>query len=192
MKLKHRILQIIGDIKIQKWPPFIYYAPEDYYSVSGQDTEDVHRIIKKGDIVLRGYDDYLDNIFIPGDFSHSGIYTGDGKVIHAVAQGVIQCSLTDFMRCDKFCLVRPVKGQKLAIQRAKTWLGRAYDYDFKSQNSAFYCHQLVAQCYLQLQPNKEVPYFRFIRFTSLDPVYLAQSFLTNPNFNIITKKGKLQ
>jgi len=42
-------------------------------------------VIKPGDLILRAYECYLDGLFIPGTYTHTGIYIGDGKVIHAVA-----------------------------------------------------------------------------------------------------------
>ena len=59
--------------------------------------------------MLRGYDNYLDGYFIddPHGYSHGAIYVGDGKIIHAVAQGVSEIDVLDFMRCDRICVLRP-------------------------------------------------------------------------------------
>ena len=187
-KLKQKFLTVFGDIKVQKWPPFLHYCPGDYYRVTGRDTDTIRQLLKPGDLLLRGYKDYLDGFFIPGKYSHTGVYAGNGKVIHAVAQGVCQCSLTDYLRCDKICVLRPKKGQKIALQRIHKWLGTPYDFDFKSDNGALYCHELAAQAYKELGVHKQVPYLGILRFKHLSTTYLAQSFLQNPNFNVVYQK----
>jgi cell wall-associated NlpC family hydrolase len=55
-------------------------------------------VIWPGDIVLRGYNHYLDGKFIPDPlkYSHGAIYVGDNTLIHAVAEGVSTVNIVDF------------------------------------------------------------------------------------------------
>jgi len=76
---------------------------------------------------VRGYTMYLDGKFIPGYFSHAGLYLGEvteadrtlaperhrGRVepgrqmvIHAVAEGVGMVDVLDFARCDRLAVLR--------------------------------------------------------------------------------------
>jgi len=120
------ILKVFGDIKVFKWPLFIVYDPGSY-KVKGRDAREILDIVQPGDILLRGYDNYLDGLFIPGKFSHAGLYVGEvtdtdlhklsndsnelfhtGKqmVVHAMAEGVFIQDVLDFARTDRMVILR--------------------------------------------------------------------------------------
>lgn len=82
--LKKKFLSFFGDLKYFKYPFFLVYDPGSY-KVKGYHTREVLALLQPGDIILRGYDSYVDGLFIPGAYSHTGLYVGDGKMIHAVA-----------------------------------------------------------------------------------------------------------
>jgi len=147
-------------------------------------------IIQDGDIIMRGYDCFLDGLLIPGKYSHTGIYIGDGKMIHAVAEGVSEMDIIDFLRCDRFCLMRPLKEQETAIKRAKEFLEKKtpYDFDFENWNNKMYCHEFVAQCYYGLDLVKKVPSL-FNGAIKGKPSWLAESFVTSPDFSLILEMG---
>jgi hypothetical protein len=123
-----------GDILVYRWPMFLLYNPAGY-RVRGEDVRALLDCVVPGDILVRGYDHYLDGWVIPGYFSHCGIYLGDlnsgeveaivgahepkhpvgarprkmlksGVVIHALAEGVIIEDLIDFCRCDYMAALR--------------------------------------------------------------------------------------
>ena len=120
-------LKVFGDIKVFKWPMFLIYDPGSY-QVKGQDMLDVLNIVQPGDILLRGYNNYLDGYFIPGYFSHVGFYVGQVKdedkdkvilpegtelfqsgeqmVVHAMAEGVFVQDVLDFCRADRMLIIR--------------------------------------------------------------------------------------
>lgn len=138
--MKHRksllgkVLTIFGDIKVYKWPMFIIYAPRGY-AVRGIDCREAITEAQPGDLLLRGYVDYLDGYFIPGFFSHAGTYVGNlttddlveaegidaqalfepgpQMVIHAKAEGVLCEDLLDFCRTDRMAILRLPKTVKL-------------------------------------------------------------------------------
>ena len=80
-KIKKLFLNILGDIKVYRFPFFMIYDPTTFL-IKGYHTRQAINAIQTGCIVLRGYKCYADGFFIPGDFSHSGIYVGDGMMIH--------------------------------------------------------------------------------------------------------------
>lgn len=182
MRLKEKLLRIFGDIKIQKWPPFLYYEPGDYYKVSGADSARIAELVQPGDILLRGYRNYLDGVFIPGEYSHTGVYIGNGLVTHAVAEGVCSVNLFDFLRCDRVMVLSPVGGVDKALERLEKWKGARYDFDFTGGNEAFYCHELAALAYQELDIRKVVPYLGIFRFCRMEKKYLAESFIESPDF----------
>ena len=135
--LKKIFLTILGDIKIFKFPLFIIYDPSTF-RVKGYHTRLAMEMLKPGDIILRRYRMYLDGAFIPGKYSHTGVYIGDGKVIHAVAEGVSKIDIIDFLRCDGFCILRQndVNAALNAVKYVESVLGEKgqYDFDFKEDN----------------------------------------------------------
>ncbi|MDQ2938774.1 MAG: hypothetical protein M3R67_14940 [Acidobacteriota bacterium] len=128
-----RFLTVFGDLKIFKWPLFFLYDPGSYL-VKGEDMREVIRLTKPGDILLRGYTNYLDGYFIPGYFSHVGLFlgkvdsnsldsiwsdeyapldhvksfckSGEQMVIHSMAEGVFMEDLLNFCRCDYMAILR--------------------------------------------------------------------------------------
>lgn len=73
--------------------------------------------VRPGDILLRRYDNYLDGYFIPGRFSHSGVYIGDGLIVHAMSSGVQKIDIIDFLRCDGFAILRTYNAEAAAKRR---------------------------------------------------------------------------
>ncbi|MEZ5535614.1 MAG: YiiX/YebB-like N1pC/P60 family cysteine hydrolase [Thiolinea sp.] len=129
-RLQSGFLRMFGNIKYYPWPLFFIYDPKGY-QVRGYEVREVINCIQPGDIVLRGYDKYLSGAFIPGYFSHAGLYVGPVKaedalqidpplseqqqdyfvpgeqmVIHAMAQGVFMEDIIDFCRCDRMLILR--------------------------------------------------------------------------------------
>ena len=181
---KSKFLNVFSDIKVNKYPLWLQYSPQGYM-VKGQQTLEIMKIIKPGDILGRNYVDYLDNKFIPGNYKHSGIYVGNNKVIHAIAEGVSEINLIDFLRCDGICVLRPKKGSRNAIRRAKQWLGKPFDFDFVSGNDKFYCHELLGKAYEEFNIQKYYPELFGVKIIFVQKKYQFDSFLTNENFEKI-------
>jgi len=158
-KVYNGFLNFFGDLKVFKYPMFIIYDPGSYL-VKGEDIRQVINLIKPGDILVRGYINYLDGYFIPGFFSHAGLYlgevkesdsvfvkqgqdsrfrTGEQMVIHSMAEGVFMEDIINFCRCDYMIILRrnPDKesdaGKKLVFEDVfKAALKNlGNEYDFK-------------------------------------------------------------
>lgn len=153
-KLKSKVLTIFGDLKIYKFPFFLIYNPKGY-KVKGDDIREINNNIKPGDIIARKYDAYLDGFFIPSKYSHTGIYIGDNKIIHMIAEGCICDDIIEFCKTDYICILRPKKGVKKAIERANKiykFQKSQYDFDFNNKNGnlKLYCHEFTRYCYKEL------------------------------------------
>lgn len=202
-KLWGKFLTMFGDIKIFKYPFWVVYDP-DYFKMSGEKILDAMDTLKPGDVLLRGYDHYLDGVFISlnkpydlesgqkcigngGDYSHGAIYIGNNQIIHAVAPNVDIVSTIEFMECDRICILRPRKGAKRAIARAKKFLKDkiSYDYAFSRGNGAsqLYCFELAAECYKELNTPlyKTKSFFGLIQKT----VFLARSFKDSKDYEVV-------
>lgn len=197
-ELASKFLLFFGDIKIFRFPFWIVYDPDDY-QITGKNVKDIIDIIQPGDIILRGYNRYLDGKFIPSfpnnkigkGFSHGAIYIGDFQIIHAVGEGVSQISMFDFLQCDRIAIFRPRSGQTKAIKIAKKFLKENVPYDFAFQRnaSALYCFELCAECYPNLKfPTKTVSkLFGLIR---KHDVYVAQSFIESTDVELVYCNNK--
>ena len=177
---------------------FLVYDPCGY-DVKASGIRKAMSLAKKGDIFVRRYRNYLDGYFIPGRFSHSGIYVGAGTIIHAMSDGVQKIDILDFLRCDGFAILRPCEkeGRDLAAiidkaaHIANSYLGNGYDFEFKieepdaKRTENVYCHELSRKCYPDLditmiRPSLWNGMIRFKRET-----YLAQSFFDSPDMELV-------
>ena len=188
-KLKQILLTIFGDIKVFRWPLWIVYDP-DMYGMTGSKIRAVLDIIKPGDIVLRGYRHYADGYFIPGKYSHSGIYIGDNMVVHAVSDGVSKIDILDFLMCDVCCVLRPKSPEaaKHAVEKVQSYIGTAYDFDFSKGDKALYCHELVAISYFpNVKVERYIPVILGGLIKGKHKVFLAQSFTDSQDFEMVFK-----
>ena len=151
------------------------------YKVKGEHYRQAIKVLKPGYVIGRGYDDYLDGYFIPGDYSHTSICVSnnneEASVIHSMAPGVFKQDLIDFLRCDRFVIFKPKSGLKKAVNIAKTLVGRKYDFDFRAGNNSYYCHEMVAECF----PCLNIPKFKSYG----KETYTIQSFINSSDFEIV-------
>jgi hypothetical protein len=126
-KLRNGALRIFGNIKIFPYPMFVLYDPGSYL-IKGDEMRELMSKIQAGDIVIRGFNNYIDGYFIPGFFSHAGQYLGkvskedlqkvdpdvkqnlivEGEqiVIHSMSRGVFMEDVLNFCRCDYMVVLR--------------------------------------------------------------------------------------
>ena len=184
-----QLLTIIGNTKIFKTPCFVQYSTEEYdYKVRGNEIRELCSQLKPGDVVIRGYDHYLDSWLIPGEYSHCGVYIGENIIIHALSEGIKEIDVIDFIQCDRVMILRPKSGMKSAISFVKKNIGGKYDFKFNSSDSSeFYCFELAAKAYktLSIEPHT-VEVFGF-KLEFLTKKYIAESFITSPDFKLIAE-----
>lgn len=182
-----QLLTIIGNTKIYKTPCFVHYSTEEYdYKLRGNEIRDVCKKLKIGDIILRGYDHYLDGWLIPGKYSHCGVYIGNNTIIHATSKGIKEIDTIDFMQCDRVIVMRPKSGMKAAVEFVKEHIGDGYDFKFNSSDSSeFYCFELAAKAYkdLNIQPYTVEAFGFALEF--LTKKYIDESFINSPDFSCV-------
>ena len=122
-----KLLTVFSDIKVSKWPLFMVYRPRNF-AIKGNHTREVLKRVKPGDILVRSFNGYLNNYFIPGTFKHVGFYlgevtenhlkqfaevenptqfkTGRQMVIYALGDKIVLEDLIDFCRCDGLAVMR--------------------------------------------------------------------------------------
>lgn len=159
--LWNSLIMKLSHLMLYRYPPFLIVRP-DLYAFKGKDyirlMDLVDRgILMPGDIILRKSFSSITSGFIPGPYSHAGLYVGEGEegypaVIHAMSDGVDLISLYDFCRTDDLKVVRPKHLPKGILQgvvrKAYQYLGTPYDFDFSySDDRKLYCFELVGRCY---------------------------------------------
>jgi len=141
--LKKEVLAGLGSIEIKT-----------KYKLLPEDIETLLTKVKPGDVVLVGNLDELSSVAIDTDGSkltHAMLYLGGGELIHATKNGVVVERMTDLVsHYETFVLARSVDPVKsaLAIDKAKEFIGRPYDFDFEdNSDDSLYCTELVAKSY---------------------------------------------
>jgi hypothetical protein len=186
-KLWSKFLTAFGNVKIFKWPLFLVYDPDDF-QVTGDKVLDIMDTLWPGDIVLRGFNHYLDGKFIPDPlkYSHGAIYVGDSKLIHAVAEGVSEINIVDFCQCDRIAIFRPKKHKSQAIAKAKKFLEDKvpYDFGYERGTSALFCFELCGECYDKLDiPKCTASYF--FGLVKREDLFLASSFFKSKDMTCV-------
>lgn len=181
-ELKAKFLTMFGNLKMFKWPMFLIYDPT-FHQVTGQKILQILDVLQPGDVILRGYTNYVDGWFVPGDYSHGAVYVGDNQIVHAIAKGVSTIDVVEFCMCDRICILRPSRNQTSALKTAKKLAKEKvpYDFGFKRGTSALYCFELCAECYkkFDIKPKIAKAFFGLLKKKN---VYLAESLLECPDF----------
>lgn len=155
--------------------------------MTGEKTAQVLKVLRPGDVVIRGFKHYADGKFIPSKagWSHGAIYVGDWKIIHAISSGVQYIDAIEFARCDRLAVLRPRKYAKSAIKKAEKFAedNVPYDFSFKRGASALYCFELCGECYSKLDVQKKT--VKTLFGLCRKNVYLAESFLESPDFELV-------
>lgn len=184
-KLWSKFLTAFGNIRLSKYIPWIYYDTSDP-KVTGETIMKLIDILEPGDIVLRGWDSYLDSMFIRGDYSHAGIYIGNNMIVHAVSPTVCKTSIIDFSLCDRVCVIRPNKYNKTAVKIAKQFVKDKIPYDFDfciNDSNALFCFELAVRSY----PKIKFQSFKISKFFGLikKNVYFADSFRLSKDAKLV-------
>ncbi|WP_207496982.1 hypothetical protein [Aridibaculum aurantiacum] len=99
----------------KKFPLFLYYDPFGRrHKFSVRKAAHLIHYLKKGDIILRRHENYLDSLLLTqaSYFTHAGICSGFNSrglpiIVHAIGKtGVDHANYYDFMRCDDVAILR--------------------------------------------------------------------------------------
>lgn len=187
-----RFLTQFGKIKIMTFSfiPILAYESKPYV-VNGYDMDRITKIVEPGDILLRGYDCYLDGKFIPDrlGYSHAGVYAGNNEVIHAAAPCIQTIHILDFCQSDRIMILRNREHAKKSVEIVKSKIGIPYDFNYEDDVDKMYCFELAAKSY----PDIEIEEFEVKKFFGLVKrrCYLAKSLYENGSFEKIFERNLL-
>lgn len=108
------------------------------------------KIIEKGDLILVGDFKSISGLFIGDFFTHSLLYIGKGKCVHANPKGVERMLFKDiFKKYDTFSILRPniEKDREKVIAKtirfARRQLGQPYDLFLEGIDYGYFCTNLI-------------------------------------------------
>ena len=121
-----------------------------------KDPIKIKKNLRKGDIILIGDLETAFSAFIDEPITHSLIYVGNNKVIHAIAEGVEKARLEDILKSSTTLIILRIpkngfnrrKIVRKAIFYAKKQIGKPYNFKFENKHDRFFCSQLVNESYL--------------------------------------------
>lgn len=112
--------------------------------------------LQPGDVMVTRKEHSLTNYFLPGYWPHAALYIGEGRVIEALADGVHERSIDSPFSVDAIATIRPQLEAELiaqAIQRARTHVGKPYDFDFDfTRADRMVCTEVVYRSYEGIGP----------------------------------------
>lgn len=206
--IKQGLLHTMGNVRIYNRPLWFVFNPKGY-QIKARQIRKALAVLQPGDVVVRKYNTYLSSYFIPGRFSHSGLYVGKKTVqgmetevvVHALGSGVQMTDVMDFfMCCDEFAILRPLCEDSVkeeACKIAEGYIGTSYDYDFmisldyknrdevQTRTKSVYCHELTRSCYPNLDIEPLCPSLWNGMIRSSKKQFLAQSFFESEDFDVV-------
>ncbi len=147
-------------------------------------------LIKKGDIILVGGFRAISGIFMGKFFTHSLLYIGDNKCIHADADGVDLLPFEElFGQYDSLLILRPqIKNNyeqtiEKVINLAEQQIGKAYNFYFERREDRYICTELIVSVFkktgvdLGVGPKKRDKKDWFRVFSRIKKAIKADDFL---------------
>lgn len=144
-----KLASIFGNIKLFPYPLWFQFGARGY-RIKGHHMRLVLAEMQPGDLLLRGYDQYLASRLI-GYWSHVAIVCSETEVIHAIGRGVVKDDILDFLKTDRVWILRPkLQGGDVphVIKQAEEMLGREYDPFFRfNDRRDLSCTELFAYAF---------------------------------------------
>ena len=113
--------------------------------------DQLREIIQPGDVFVTRKEHAATNYFLPGYWPHAAFYIGGNDVIEALKDGVRHRDLGSPFSNDAVALIRPKLNSSIvdeAIARARTHLGKPYDFDFDfTRSDRLVCTEVVYRSY---------------------------------------------
>lgn len=131
-----------------------------HHEITSKDYRDIKELLKPGMIFLTRTNWALSNMFIPGAYKHGAMFFGENTVVEAIGEGVVKTDLIDFLLTkDNVRVMTPIFADLHemadAAAFAGTLVGRPYDYQFRSNNKAFYCFEVVYAAYREARVKRQ-------------------------------------
>ena len=111
----------------------------------------IRELIRPGDVFVTRKEHAATNYFLPGYWPHAALYIGGNDVIEALKDGVHHRDLGSPFTNDAITVLRPKLDVGIiseAIDRARTHIGKPYDFDFDfTRSDRMVCTEVVYRTY---------------------------------------------
>ncbi len=108
-------------------------------------------ILQPGDVFITRKENALTNYFLPGYWPHAALYIGGQRVIESLKDGVRERTMDSPLGNDAVAVIRPQLSAETiaqAIARARTHVGKPYDFDFDfTRSDRIVCTEVVYRSY---------------------------------------------
>lgn len=112
---------------------------------------DLLNMLRAGDVLVTRKDCALTNYFLPGYWPHAAMYIGQQRVIESLKDGVRERTMDSPFGNDAIAVIRPrldAATIQQAIERARTHVGKPYDFDFDfTRGDRVVCTEVVYRSY---------------------------------------------
>ena len=145
-RITETLVRLFGGIQFSRYPLWVMFG-NTKYKVRGREQRRILGLLEPGDVLLRRYDGYVNNLFIPGFWSHGALAVSGEEIVHATTHNVVREDVLTFFRTDHIALLR-ARGctedqRETAVERALNLEGSEYDFEFDSgKNDYVYCFEL--------------------------------------------------
>ncbi|GAA4461398.1 YiiX/YebB-like N1pC/P60 family cysteine hydrolase [Novipirellula rosea] len=136
---------------VQQWGSLAVSAistnPSHIPQLPASIAAELSTLLRPGDIFVTRKDTALTNYFLPGYWPHAAFYIGEEQVIESLKDGVRVRSMISPFGNDAVAVIRPQLDPAVitkGIDRAKTHVGKPYDFDFDfTRSDRLVCTEVV-------------------------------------------------
>ncbi len=136
---------------VQQWGSLAVSAistnPSHIPQLPASISAELSTLLRPGDIFVTRKDTALTNYFLPGYWPHAAFYIGEEQVIESLKDGVRVRSMISPFGNDAVAVIRPQLDPAViakGIERAKTHVGKPYDFDFDfTRSDRLVCTEVV-------------------------------------------------
>ena len=126
-------------------------SPEHVPAIPAPIAEQILDLLQPGDVIVTRKEHAITNYFLPGYWPHVAMYVGENVVVESMKDGVLERGMSSPFGNDSMAVIRPQLDAatiESAIQRARSHVGKPYDFDFDfTRADRLVCTEVVYRSY---------------------------------------------
>lgn len=126
-------------------------SPEHVPSLPAGIAQEILELLQPGDVLVTRKEYAFSNYFLPGYWPHVAMYVGNQQVVESMKDGVQEREMASPFGNDSVAVIRPVLDAasiEHAIGRARSHVGKPYDFDFDfTRADRLVCTEVVYRSY---------------------------------------------
>ena len=125
--------------------------PDHVPALPARIAEQIQELLQPGDVIVTRKEHAISNYLLPGNWPHVAMYVGGQQVVEAMKDGVRVREMASPFGNDSVAVIRPVLDAdriQQAIVRARSHVGKPYDFDFDfTRADRLVCTEVVYRSY---------------------------------------------